>query len=145
MNDSSIFLKNIVICHNCDRLQSMLNEPNKILLTKKRITDELNAKIIEFGSKVKEDDSVIKEPKSQINYEIHLDEMRLLNIKLQNLETKNQALRSTSGLRCSTMLDLEKIYIDQKVHDKMRLEYVESLPSTVSKDTESPKENRGQS
>jgi hypothetical protein len=81
MNDSSIFLKNIVTCHNCDRLQSMLDETNKTLLKKGRIINELNAKIIDLGSKIKEDESVIKESKSQINCESHLKEIRLLNIK----------------------------------------------------------------
>jgi hypothetical protein len=54
-------------------------------------------------------------------------------------------LRSTSDLRCSTKLDLEKIYVVQKVHDKTGLGYIESLPSSVSKDTGSPKENVEQS
>jgi hypothetical protein len=71
MNDSSIFLKNIVICHNCNRLQSMLDDANKTLLKKERIIDELNAKIIELGSKVKEDESVIKESRSQNEELIH--------------------------------------------------------------------------
>jgi predicted nucleic acid-binding protein len=82
MNDSSIFLKNIVTYHNCDGLQLMLDEVNKILLTKERIIDELNAKIIELESNVKEDKSVIKEPRSQNNYETHIEEIRLLNVKL---------------------------------------------------------------
>jgi hypothetical protein len=60
MNDSSLCLKNIVTCHNYDRLQSMLDEVSKTSLKKERIIDELNAKIIELGSKVKEDESVIK-------------------------------------------------------------------------------------
>jgi hypothetical protein len=32
MNDSRISLKNIVTCHNYDRLQSMTDEANKTLL-----------------------------------------------------------------------------------------------------------------
>jgi hypothetical protein len=60
MNDSSLCLKNIVTCHNYDRLQSILDEVSKTSLKKERIIDELNTKIIELGSKVKEDESVIK-------------------------------------------------------------------------------------
>jgi hypothetical protein len=36
-------------------------------------------------------------------------------------------------------MDLKKIYIGQKTHDKMGLRYIEPLPSSVSKVTGSPK------
>jgi hypothetical protein len=47
----------------------MIDEANKTLLIHDRIIDELNAKIIELRSKVKEGENVIKELKSQNNCE----------------------------------------------------------------------------
>jgi hypothetical protein len=42
-------------------------------------------------------------------------------------------------------MDLEKIYVGRKAHDKMRLGYIERLPSPVFKVIRSPKEKGEQS
>jgi response regulator RpfG family c-di-GMP phosphodiesterase len=60
----------------------MLDDTNKILLTKERIIEELNVKVIEFESKVKEDEITIKELKSRNIYDSHLSEMESLKIKM---------------------------------------------------------------
>jgi response regulator RpfG family c-di-GMP phosphodiesterase len=60
----------------------MLDDTNKILLTKERIIEELNVKVIEFESKVKEDETTIKELKSRNIYDSHLSEMESLKIKM---------------------------------------------------------------
>jgi hypothetical protein len=75
----------------------------------------------------------------------HLDEIRLLNVKVQSLETKYQALRTSNDLSSSAKMDLKKMYVDQKVYDKTGLGYINSLPSSISKVTGSPKEKIEQS
>jgi hypothetical protein len=60
----------------------MFDDTNKILLTKERIIEELNVKVIEFESKVKEDETTIKELKSRNIYDSHLSEMESLKIKM---------------------------------------------------------------
>jgi hypothetical protein len=52
-------------CQNCDRLQSILDESNRILLIKKKLIEKLNTKVIELGSKIKEDETLIKKLKNQ--------------------------------------------------------------------------------
>jgi hypothetical protein len=49
----------------------------------------------------------------------------LLKVKVQNLEIENQALRTSSNLRCDTKMNLDKIFMGQKAHDKMGLGYAE--------------------
>jgi hypothetical protein len=62
-----------------------------------------------------------------------------LKVKLQNLENKNRVLRTSSILRCSTKMDLEKIYVGQKAHVKTELGCVEISSLSMSKNTQNPK------
>jgi hypothetical protein len=62
---------------------------------------------------------------------------------VQHIKTKSWALRTSSDLSCSTKMDLEKIYVGQKTHDKIKLEYIESLSSSIFKVIGSPKKERG--
>jgi hypothetical protein len=48
-------------------------------------------------------------------------------------------LKTSSDLKCRTKIDLEKIYMDQKAYDKMRLEYVEIKFHSLSKNIGSQK------
>jgi hypothetical protein len=55
--------------------------------------------------------------------ESHLSEIDLLKSKVQNLKIKNQALKSTNILRYDNVLDLSKLYVGQKPHDKICLSF----------------------
>jgi hypothetical protein len=57
MDYSSNFLINKMKCQKCVRLQSILDEINKVKLIKEKLIGELNAQIDEFKSKVKVCDS----------------------------------------------------------------------------------------
>jgi hypothetical protein len=83
--------------------------------------------------------------KSKNNCESLLSEIGSLKIKVQHIKTENQTLRTSSNLNCSTKMDLKKIYVGRKAHDKMRLRYIERLPSLVFKVIRSPKEKGEQS
>jgi hypothetical protein len=47
------FLNDEVRYQNCDRLQKLLDEANKVKIIRKKLIGDLNAQIIELGSKVK--------------------------------------------------------------------------------------------
>jgi hypothetical protein len=55
---------------NYDKLQLMLDETNRVLLIKEKLIEDLNAKIIEIGSKIKEGEILIKELKVQNNCQL---------------------------------------------------------------------------
>jgi hypothetical protein len=116
------------------------NDTNKILQIKKRTIEKLNTKNIELESKVKEGNTKIIELKNKNNYESHLSEIGSLKVKVQHIETENYVLWISNVLSCSTKIDLRKIYVGRKTHDKIRLEYIKPLPSLISKVTGSPKE-----
>jgi hypothetical protein len=99
----------------------MLDYTNKILLIKERTLEELNIKNIELESIVKEGEAKIMELKNKNNYESHLNEIDSLKLKVQYIEIENRALRTSSDLSYSTKMDLEKINVSRKTHDKMRL------------------------
>jgi hypothetical protein len=61
----SISLNNKVKCQNYDMLQIMFDDENKILLIKERIIEDLNVKVIELESKIKEGERKIMELKSK--------------------------------------------------------------------------------
>jgi hypothetical protein len=108
----NISLNNKVKCQNCDRLQIMLDDTNKILLIKKRTIEDLNAKIIKLESKIKEGEIKIMEFKNKNNCESHLNEIGSLKVKVQHIKIKrNQNLRTSSNLSCSTKMNLKKIYV----------------------------------
>jgi hypothetical protein len=48
----------------------MLDETNRVLLIKEKLIEDLNAKIIEIGSKIKEGEILIKELKVQNNCQL---------------------------------------------------------------------------
>jgi hypothetical protein len=106
---------------NCDILQTMLDYTNKILLIKERTLEELNIKNIELESIVKEGEAKIMELKNKNNYESHLNEIDSLKLKVQYIEIENRALRTSNDLSYSTKMDLEKMNVSRKTHDKMRL------------------------
>jgi predicted nucleic acid-binding Zn-ribbon protein len=146
--DSDVFnisLNNKVKYQNYDRLQTMLDDINKILPIKERTIEDLNVKIIKLESKIKEGEIKIIELKSKNNCETHLNEISSLKIKVQHIRTKSWALRTSSDLSCSTKTDLEKIYVGQKMHDKIKLEYIESLSLSIFKVIGSPKKKGEQS
>jgi hypothetical protein len=49
------------------------------------------------------------------------------------LETKIQALMTSSDLRCNTKMDFDKIFMGQKAHDKIGLGYVECPSLSIPK------------
>jgi hypothetical protein len=63
-----------------------------------------------------------------------------LKVKAQHIKIKNQDLRTSSDLSFSTKMDLEKIYVGRKTHDKTGLEYIEPVSSSIFKVTGSPKD-----
>jgi hypothetical protein len=71
----------------------MFDDTNKILLIKERIIEELNIKIIEIESKVKEGEIKIMKLKSKNNCESHLYEIGSLKVKVQHIETEKWVLR----------------------------------------------------
>jgi hypothetical protein len=52
-------LRNDLIIDSNDRLDSLLDEKNNALLVKEKIIEDLNAKILELKSKVKEGEMTI--------------------------------------------------------------------------------------
>jgi predicted RNase H-like nuclease (RuvC/YqgF family) len=82
VNNSSLYLKNEFIIDKNNRLESLFDERNKVLLTKERIIEDLNVKILELDSKLKEGEMKINELKSKINYESYLCEIGLLKVKV---------------------------------------------------------------
>jgi hypothetical protein len=73
--------------------------------------------------------------KSKNNCESHVSEIDSLKVKVQHIKIENQVLRTSSDLNYSTKMNLKNIYVDRKAHDKMRLGYIEPIPSSVSKVT----------
>jgi hypothetical protein len=118
----------------------MLDDTNKTLFINERTIKELNVKIIEFKSKVKEGEIIIKELKNKNICESYISEIDLLESKVQDLGIENQTLKSTSLLRHDTRLDLPKLYVGQKTHDKMSLGFKKFSSFLTFNDTRSPKE-----
>jgi hypothetical protein len=82
VNDSSLSLRNDLIIDSNDRLDSLLDEKNNALLAKEKIIENLNAKIFELESKVKEGEMIINELKSKNHCESHIGEIKLLKVKV---------------------------------------------------------------
>lgn len=84
---------------------------------------------------------ILKKLNLQNECQTHLGEIGILKIKVQNLETENRTLGSICILRNGTRMDLDKMYIGRKLHDKRCLGYKKSLFSSKSKNPTSPKLN----
>jgi hypothetical protein len=82
MNDSSLFLRNDLIIESNNRLDLLLDEKNKAILVKEKTIEDLNVKILELESKVKEGEMKINELKNKNHCESHLGEIGLLKVKV---------------------------------------------------------------
>jgi hypothetical protein len=58
------------------------------------------------------------ELKSKNNYELHLNEISSLKVKIQHIKTKNRVLKSTNILKNDIELDLSKLYVGQNLMKK---------------------------
>jgi predicted RNA-binding protein len=67
---------------NYDRLQSILDERNKVILIKEKLIEKFNAKNIELRSKVNKGETLIKELENQNECESCLCEIGMLKVKI---------------------------------------------------------------
>ena len=102
-NETSNFTNAILTRYDDEpRLQSLLDESNRILVEKEGIIQKLIAKndMIELENK-----------KLKVS---HLGEIGILKVKIQTLETENRALRSPSEV--SNVTSLDPYYVDKLIN-----------------------------
>jgi predicted RNase H-like nuclease (RuvC/YqgF family) len=99
---------------------SSLESPIHDSSSQKEIIEKLENKISEFELKVQSYESKLQNLKK--NCQMHLGEVATLKGKVQNLETKNRALKSSYISTNITSMDLDKV-IGQSPSNKSSLEY----------------------
>jgi len=131
INDTSTFTSEVLIHYDDEsRLQSLLDESNRTLIEKEGIIQQWIHKhdMLELE---------IKRLKAS-----HLGEIGILNVKLQNLETENGALRSTSEV--SNVTSLDPYYVDKLINshkmDRIGLGFEKGKSSFESIHNRGPKE-----
>jgi hypothetical protein len=60
INCSRIYLNDEIKYQNCDRLQKLFDEANKVIIIREKLIGDLNAQIIEIRSKVQEGETQVK-------------------------------------------------------------------------------------
>lgn len=150
IDDADTTMNDDVTSNNETRLRILLDESNKASLRKEVTNEDLKIKILELESKVKEYEikiEVFEKLNLKNNCQTHLQEIEILKIKIQTLKTKTKILISTNVLRNDTTMNLDKMYMDQKSHDKLgtrRLRYEKSSSFSESKNPSNPKLKRKQ-